>query len=316
MGDYHFQPTETWSFTKKDEPIYHLMFSPDGNDIVVSQWNGDVKIISAISGRTSYEYHFEDANTLVSASLFNPGNPSLILSVSPSGKIGLMDYEEKVPLWKLKEKNEIYAAAFDKSGEFFVTAGKDKTIRLYNCEENKLLLEMAWSDPLTQHFHAARVYSVIFDKERNDMVYSGGWDNRVIQWDTRCGQSALTISGPFICGDSLDTKGHYMLTGSWRPNWPLEIWDVRNGKRVSSREWGADSKCKIYCSKFFKNNNYIVAGGSECNCIKTFNTTDWSEGQRLGMFTEAVTSIALSPNGSSIAVSSQGGKCCCFSKQY
>ena len=27
---------------------------------------------------------------------------------------------------------------------------------------------MAWSDPLTQHFHAARVYSVIFDKERKE----------------------------------------------------------------------------------------------------------------------------------------------------
>ena len=43
-----------------------------------------------------------------------------------------------------------------------------------------------------------------------------------------------SIFGPHICGDSLDIVGKEVLTGSWRPDKQLELWDFESGNKVTS----------------------------------------------------------------------------------
>ena len=42
------------------------------------------------------------------------------------------------------------------------------------------------------------------------------------------------IYGPHICGEALDIDGahHHLLTGSWRKDHNLQIWDFRTGKHI------------------------------------------------------------------------------------
>ena len=39
--------------------------------------------------------------------------------------------------------------------------------------------------------------------------------------------------GPHIAGDSLDVVGNEILTGSWRNEHQVEIWDLRSGDKIS-----------------------------------------------------------------------------------
>lgn len=59
------------------------------------------------------------------------------------------------------------------------------------------------------------------------MVYSGGWDNTLITWDTRVAKPIQNVFGPHIYGDGIATCGMDILTASYRQNDQLQQWDGR-----------------------------------------------------------------------------------------
>lgn len=66
-----------------------------------------------------------------------------------------------------------------------------------------------------------------------------------------------SIFGPHICGDSLDVVGKEVLTGSWRPDKQLELWDFESGNKVADIPWNASSSasspsCMLYAAQFSK----------------------------------------------------------------
>ena len=42
-------------------------------------------------------------------------------------------------------------------------------------------------------------------------------------WDVRVGHAVRSFFGPHIAGDAVDVLGGVVLTGSWRPEAPLEV---------------------------------------------------------------------------------------------
>ena len=55
-------------------------------------------------------------------------------------------------------------------------------------------------------------------------------------------KSVKSIFGPHLAGDALDmavdSAGKAtILTGSWRPEGPLEMWDLDSGELTESVEW-------------------------------------------------------------------------------
>ena len=69
-----------------------------------------------------------------------------------------------------------------------------------------------------------------------------------------------------------------ILTGSWRPDTPLEIWDLGTGKALETVEWKeslltSQQPCLLYASQFSKTpgNRYIAAGGSGANEARVFD---------------------------------------------
>jgi len=88
--------------------------------------------------------------------------------------------------------------------------------------------------------HSNRIFSVCFHPLESDIILSGGWDNTIQIWDTRAsgaGRGAVrSMFGAHLCGDALQvtTDGNYVISGSWRPDDALQVWDYRSGRLVSN----------------------------------------------------------------------------------
>ena len=48
----------------------------------------------------------------------------------------------------------------------------------------------------------------------------------------RLNYAVRSIFGAHVCGDSLDISGNTVLTGSWRPEEQLQLWDLGSGQCV------------------------------------------------------------------------------------
>jgi WD40 repeat protein len=108
-------------------------------------------------------------------------------------------------------------------------------------------------------------------------LFFTGWDETLLFWDLRVPQKENPISyiyGPLICGEALDVKGDYILTGSWRDKQQLEVWDMRKMQLLNSLEWTpqkTDDKSYIYSAQFSKlSQNYIIAGSSGASEIRIY----------------------------------------------
>ena len=211
-------------------------------------------------------------------------------------------------------ENSIYCCEFSAAGETFFTAGKDSKIRQYDTFSNKMIQEMSKDSPSTTIAHMSRVYSLIQTPALPSIMFSGGWDNKVIMWDTRTGNGTMSFGGPNICGDSLDVRDNYLLTGSWREKNPLELWDIRTGKTVKSAQWGKGDVCYIYSAKFSQRSDFIVAGGSESTSLKIFMQKDLTNRERLGYFAGTVNTVIVTPDGDLVFAGSQNGVCQAFNQ--
>lgn len=81
--------------------------------------------------------------------------------------------------------------------------------------------------------HKDRIFCVKFDKNQNNIVYSGGWDDAIYVSDLREGGSAVSvIPGPHVCGDSIDVVGNLLVAGSYRNKKNLLLFDLRHPLKV------------------------------------------------------------------------------------
>ena len=199
----------------------------------------------------------------------------------------------------VEEDNQVFALDYRPDGGEFATGGKDMTVRIYDEATKTRTLELKSGlgyGPTVTAGHSNRIFSVKFHPEDENLLLSGGWDNTIQVWDKRAGHSVRSIFGPHLCGDSLDVcvdeaGRSSVLTGAWRPDSPLEIWDLDSAKLVESVEWKesllAEGSCLLYAAQFSKlaGHRYIAAGGSGANEARVFDRkagTMTSHGGELG----------------------------------
>jgi COMPASS component SWD3 len=87
--------------------------------------------------------------------------------------------------------------------------------------------------------HSNRVFCVKFNPNQPNCIASGGWDNTIQIYDLRAKGVVGSIYGPHVCGDAIDFKndGFTMMTGSYRMENALELWDLRNGMKYRDVNW-------------------------------------------------------------------------------
>ena len=85
--------------------------------------------------------------------------------------------------------------------------------------------------------HSNRVFSVKYDKNDQNMLLSGGWDNSMILWDLRSSRAVDYMFGPHVCGDSIDISDKEILAGSYSNKENLTIWDLGTRKMIQTIDW-------------------------------------------------------------------------------
>lgn len=126
---------------------------------------------------------------------------------------------------------------FNKDGTLLAVAGRDLQIHIY--DETTKQLAFTMKEGPNEPGHSNRIFCCKFNKENPNMVVSGGWDNTVQIYDLRYRAPISSIYGPHICGDCIEIRndGVTMMTGSYRMEDVIEIWDLRMNKRTRSIPW-------------------------------------------------------------------------------
>jgi len=87
--------------------------------------------------------------------------------------------------------------------------------------------------------HSNRIFALKFDPINSNILVSGGWDNTVWIYDIREKGPVGGLFGPHISGESIDIRkdSSTILTGSYREENVLELWDIRTLKKFREIDW-------------------------------------------------------------------------------
>jgi len=130
-------------------------------------------------------------------------------------------------------ENHLYSLDITQDGSTLAAAGRDSHVRLYDEVTKAKIIEMKERQKVCGH--ANRIFCVKFNKADQNMLASGGWDNNVFIYDVRKRGPVLGMYGPLICGEALEfhSDGNTIITGSYRNDNCIEVYDIRMMKRRS-----------------------------------------------------------------------------------
>ena len=117
------------------------------------------------------------------------------------------------------------------------------------------------SSPPIKDKNAHHIFGLKFDPTNPSLLFSGGWDEIIYLWDLRKpNTSAHYLTGPLISTESMDVLDDKLISGSWRKNNQLEIWDLRRFRKIQDLDWNAGNDSVVQVCKFNKNNSKMVLG--------------------------------------------------------
>ncbi|KAG2374261.1 hypothetical protein C9374_010831 [Naegleria lovaniensis] len=266
-------------FLTNDSEVFCLKFNPDSKYLAAGCSDGLVRVFSVSDGKNLYSLNTAQKQQLslpVTSIKFKPhygyGSSQNILLVS--GSKGVVQHwhvtSEKLLNEIVEEDNQVYVVDYRKDGSYFATAGKDSTVRLYDEETNVCVTQMRGGNGVTTAGHTNRIFSLKFHPNDDNILITGGWDNTVQIWDKRMDYAARRIFGPHICGDAIDVDvNDNLLTGSWRSEEQLQLWDFGSGKlieNVNIPHSGGQHTLNAYCAQFGDSSGSLIGvGGSGTN---------------------------------------------------
>lgn len=203
-----------------------------------------------------------------------------------------------------EEKNNIFALDYSQRGDSFAIGGDDKSLKIYD-DSMKIISQKFEAGGQYKLGHESRIYSIAYNKDidRSDLLISSGWDRNIMIYDLRESKIFFQIfiyvfnffnenlnnfliekiinkiTGPYVCGDSIDFKGNYILSCSNNINNQMQIFDIRNYKKICDVFWDEENDLKnfnanIFCAKFYANKankNMFGICSSNINTIRMYD---------------------------------------------
>lgn len=303
--------------------VFCIRFSPDGKFLAAGCGDGAIRVFNVSNGKIAYNIEGGSNVALPTTSIrFRPvtattRTKNVFLSANAAGAVQHWHMTSSKCLHSIvDQENQVYCLDYNEEGTQFATAGKDKTVRVYDEATKSLVATLSGGTGYsvkTTPGHSNRIFSVKFTKDEN-IIISGGWDNTVQIWDVRQGHAIRSIYGPHICGDALDMVNNEIVTGSWRPRDQLELWDFGTGEKITTIPWsnvGSTQACMLYAAQFSKEGNgrFIAAGGSGANEAKVFDhaSNDALVGTITGL-SRGIFAVDFSPDNQKVAIG--GGDAC------
>ncbi|KAF4654305.1 hypothetical protein FOL47_010038 [Perkinsus chesapeaki] len=269
--------------------VFCVRFSPDDSLLAASTSNGLIKIYNCRTGKEVYTLHPHpkgDVVQPVTQLRWRPEGSSaktkkVLVSVNSEGVVSHWHVTTGTCMHEVtEENNQLFCVDYSVDGSQFATAGRERGVTVYDENTKAKIAPLRGGDSLHTPGHSNRVFSLKYHPTDPNVIITGGWDNTVQFWDVRKGYSVRSIFGPHICGDSVDitNDGKRILTGSWRIDRQLQIWDYAEGTLIEDIPWRSGASvtqpCMVYAAEFNKgarSGDLICAGGSGANEAKVMH---------------------------------------------
>lgn len=326
---------------------YSVKFSPCSTLIASGCEDAAVRIFSVKNGRQLACFVDPDQKNKVclpiTALAFNPGSRrKQLLVANACGSLTWWDCDGQKILHKYSEEEskeanggsalQVLSLNYRADGKIFVTGDAECNVRVYDEETKQVVNEWGFSrrPDVKVTNHSGSIYSAKFHKKDENIVVTGGWDFCVKVWDVRQKEPIRSIVGPYIVGDSVDVVGRReLITGSYRLEDQIQVWDLLSGRLVHNIEWAKFHKSDsdsdipksedcplIYTLAVSECGKRMVAGGKSPHNLRLFTRQVKKEQDisRSSMFkpkgtdylSGPVYTATIAPNSKLVAF---GGKC-------
>merc|ERR1712098_286686 len=210
--------------------------------------------------------------------------------------------------------SQTYALDYTQDGAMFVSAGLDRTLRVYDEATKRVVQQLTKGDDETTAGHSNRVFACKFDPTSPHLVASAGWDHTMQIWDLRKGQSVRSVVGVYVCGDGLDftPDGKTILTGSYRGKDALQLWDAGSAQLVKTIQWTHETKpgssgCSIFCARMSPVAPIFAAAGIGATEARVFDLSG-AVVASVPADERAIYSMDFSPDGKHLAIADVAGR--------
>lgn len=293
---------------------FSINFSWDSEYFAVGCGNSAIQVYSVKHGKKRRPLrHGSNFGLPVTCAKFYPFKNNILITTESQGDIVIWDLEEWSQKRKIYEKdNEIETLDFSHDGKIFATAGKDRTVRIYDCSNLEMIKNFPGTNmldedttELTDFGHGRKVFALKFHPFDDNVFITGGWDKCIKVWDVRSAHSVRTIWGPYICGDALDMCVDQILTGSWVADNALQVWDFKSGNLIETIPFPSEKGAFLYCARFLSD-ELIAAGGSGTKDLKLLYRHTHEIAACLDNDGKTIQALDTADNGHLLAMGSTG----------
>ena len=231
-----------------------------------------------------------------------PGHQGTVSSVafSPDGAIlasGGTD-DKSIKLWDVATGQEletlqghtesVWGLDFSPDGTLLASGSFDHTVRIWDVANRKSLVILKG--------HTQEINAVAFSPD-GKLLASGGFDG-VKLWDVQSGQELNTLTSDYMVGRSLafHPAGRLLASGSGMRDGMIVVWDVTTGNVQTVIQGHVDT---VVSHLVFSPSGHLLASGGKDRAVKLWNSTDWSEIDRLPGTPGNI--VRFSPEGTRLA---------------